>query len=111
MMTRVLLTFLVGLVVSLGALVSGGSGVALAGNWNSSTQKKVKTTPSSNTSKQHGQDYNSFFGVLDDYVSKRINSGKGTTHGSAGKRYPGYWKLNKQPNKAFVACIDWKVAK
>ena len=34
MMTRVLLTFLVGLVVSLGALVSGGSGVAWAGNWN-----------------------------------------------------------------------------
>ena len=31
MMTRVLLTFLVGLVVSLGALVSGGSGVAWAG--------------------------------------------------------------------------------
>ena len=34
MMTRVLLTFLVGLVVSLGTLVSGGSGVAWAGNWN-----------------------------------------------------------------------------
>ena len=30
MMTRVLLTFLVGLLVSMRALVSGGSGVALA---------------------------------------------------------------------------------
>jgi hypothetical protein len=34
MMTRFVLTLLVGLVVSLGTLVSGGSGVALAGNWN-----------------------------------------------------------------------------
>ena len=40
MMTRVLLTFLIGLVVSLGALVSGGSGVALAGNWNTTNNKK-----------------------------------------------------------------------
>ena len=42
MMTRVLLTFLVGLVVSLGALVSVGSGVAWAGNWNLSDTEKAK---------------------------------------------------------------------
>ena len=41
-MTRVLLTLLVGLVVSLGALVSaGGSGVAWAGNWNTSPRDKI----------------------------------------------------------------------
>ena len=39
-MTRVLHTFLVGLVVSLGALVSGGSGVAWAGNWNLNDEQK-----------------------------------------------------------------------
>ena len=42
MMTRVLLTFLVGLLVSMGALVSGGSGVAWAGNWNLSDAEKAK---------------------------------------------------------------------
>ena len=40
MMTRVLLTFLVGLLVSMGALVSGGSGVAMAGNWSTTNNKK-----------------------------------------------------------------------
>ena len=45
MMTRVLLTFLVGLVVSLGTLVSGVSGisgVAWAGNWNLSAEQKAE---------------------------------------------------------------------
>ena len=40
MMTRFVLTLLVGLVVSLGALVSGGCGVAWAGNWNLSEEAK-----------------------------------------------------------------------
>ena len=42
MVTRVLLTFLIGLVVSLGTLVSGGSGVAWAGNWNLSPEQQRK---------------------------------------------------------------------
>ena len=41
MITRFVLTLLIGLVVSLGALVSGGSGVAWAGNWNLSDAEKV----------------------------------------------------------------------
>ena len=40
MMTRFVLTLLIGLVVSLGALVSGGSGVAMAGNWSTTNNKK-----------------------------------------------------------------------
>ncbi|MDC1000997.1 hypothetical protein OAS89_00760 [Alphaproteobacteria bacterium] len=44
MMTRFVLTLLIGLVVSLGALVSGGSGVAWAGNWNLSDTEKVSAT-------------------------------------------------------------------
>ena len=46
MMTRVLLTFLVGLVVSLGALVSGVEPV-LAKNWNLSKKENEKYALSS----------------------------------------------------------------